>query len=539
MDLSKKRTLVVDDHPGMLTSLRRALEACGISNPHAVRNAREAVQRLRNMRYDIVLADFDLGTGPDGQQLLEHCRTTNMLAPSAVFLMVTAERTYDRVMSAAEFVPDDYLVKPFTEDTLRLRLVRAIERKQALASVYALRARGSHAEIISGCDRISAAEPRYAPEATRVKTEALLALGRYEQVRAQCEEVLSRRPVPWARLALARALEGLGELDQARSTLTELLADAPEYLAAYDVLSQLHGRAENDADAKAVLRMALEVSPNALHRHKAIGEIALRNADLETAESAFAAVVRRGRFGFSRAAEDHIKLSRILMERDKFSLALETLADAKRSFPDSATVKASAAAVECLIHSKADNPRESRKVLEQALAAAKDCESGLPDATVLELARACYLHNQEHEGAQLVSRLVTNNHDDDKLIGAVQRMFSDLDRMEQGATLIERAVSDAVSINNEGVARAKNGDLEGAIELLEMAAKSMPDNAHIVMNAAHSLIAHMHVHGLQPEKQVKVAEYLERVRARNPSHPKYLQVLALHEQLLARQTEAA
>ena len=40
-------------------------------------------------------------------------------------MMVTAERTYDRVMSAAELAPDDYLVKPFTEETLRLRLVRA------------------------------------------------------------------------------------------------------------------------------------------------------------------------------------------------------------------------------------------------------------------------------------------------------------------------------------------------------------------------------------------------------------------------------
>ena len=68
------RVLVVDDHPGMLVSLRRALEACGIGNPHAARNAAEAVDRLGNLRYDIVLADFDLGTGPDGQQLLEHCR---------------------------------------------------------------------------------------------------------------------------------------------------------------------------------------------------------------------------------------------------------------------------------------------------------------------------------------------------------------------------------------------------------------------------------------------------------------------------------
>ena len=532
------RVLVVDDHPGMLVSLRRALEACGIGSPHAARNAAEAVDRLRNLRYDIVLADFDLGPGPDGQQLLEYCRTANLLAPAAVFIIVTAERAYDRVMSAAEFTPDDYVVKPFTEDTLRLRLIRAVERKQILANIYALKAAGSHAEIVAACDRISATDPRYAHEATRLKVEALLALRRYEQARALSEQVLAQRPVPWARLALARALDGLGEAQSAHAALTELLADAPEYLVAYDALAGLHGRNANDDDAKAVLRMALEVSPNALHRHKAIGEIALRTADLDTAESAFAAVVRKGRNRFVRSSDDHVTLSRILMERNKCGEALETLADAKRSFPGSPLFNATVSTVECLIHSKAANRRESRRALEQALAAAK-IAGALGAETGIDLARACYLHDKEHEGAELVSQLVANNHDDEKLIANVRQMFSDLKREEQGATLIERSVSDAVSINNEGVARAKEGDLEGAIELLESAAIRMPDNAHIVMNAAHALIAHMQVCGLQPEKQEKVEGYLERVCKRNPTHPKYLHVLALYEQLTAGEVRAA
>ena len=539
MDLSRKRVLVVGDHPGMLASLRRALEVCGIRNPIAVRNAHEAVQRLRNMRFDIVLADFDLGQGPDGQQLLEHCRTQNLLVPAAVFVMVTAERAYERVMAAAEFSPDDYLVKPFTEDTLRLRLLRCIERRQTLAQVYALKAKGRHEEILAACERVCANDPRYAPEAERLRTEALLALRHFEQARAECELLLVQRPAPWARLALARAHEGLGESEQARAALTELLADAPEYLAAYDALSQLHGRAQNDDDAKAVLRMALEVSPHVVHRHKSIGEIALRTNDLDTAEFAFGALVRRGRNGFARSPDDHLQLSRILMERKKFPQALETLADVKKSFEDAPGVKVAAAAVESLIFSRADNAKEARKALTQALAAAKDSGLALSKDTAMELARACYLHHKEQEGAELVQQLVSNNHDDGKLIADVRQMFTELDRTEQGDTLIEQSVGNAVRVNNEGVALAKSGDLEGAIELLEAAAASMPENTHIVMNAAHSLIAHMQMHGMQSDKQAKVADYLQRIRARDPSHPKYLEVLELERQLNARQTKEA
>lgn len=539
MDLSKKRVLVVDDRPGMLSSLRHALTACGISSAHTVRTAHDAVQRLRNMRYDIVLADFDLGVGPDGQQLLEHCRCEALLAPTAVFVMITAERSYDRVMSAAEFAPDDYLVKPFTEDTLRLRLVRALERRQVLAPVFALGAQQQHDEVVRACDRLTVEAPRHAMELARIKGEALLAAGRYPEALALFDQMLSLRPIPWARLGRARAQEAMGEVEAARIALTELLADAPEYLAAYDALVQLHQRTANDADAKAVLRMALEVSPNAVHRHKIVGEIALRTKDLEVAEAALGTVVRKNRNGFVRSADDHLKLARVLLERNKFAQALETLAETKRSFGEVGAVRACAAAIECQVYSKAGNPRESRKALDEALAAGQGGDRHLPAETALALARACFENKREHEGTALAKQVVSNNHDDAGLLAQVRQMFEQLDRAEQGETLIERCVKDAVAINNEGVGRAKQGDLEGAIELLEEAARTMPDNAHIVMNAAHALIAHMQVHGLQDDKRSRVESYIARIRERQPRHPKYLQVVGLYAALLDSNGQAA
>lgn len=534
MDLSRKRVLVVDDHPGMLNTLRRALEMCGISGAHTVRSAHEAVARLRNMRYDIVLADFDLGPGPDGQQLLDHCRAENLLAPSAIFVMVTAERAYDRVMSAAEAAPDDYLVKPFTEETLRLRLVRALERSRSLAAARELQAKGQYDDLVQACDRLIASEPRHALELTRMKGDALLALGRHQQALGVFEQAMQGRGLPWARLGVARAHAGMGLLDQARTELTELLADAPEFLTAYDYLAQLHDRCHNDEDAKAVLKMAIEVSPNIIRRHKAVGEIALRMNDLETAENALSTVVRKSRHAFVREPEDHLKLSRIYMEREKFAQALDTLADAKKAFHGSLAVKASACAVETLIHSKAQNPREARRTLDEALQAAKSAERPLDTDAALELAQACYLQNREHDAVDLVQQVVSNNHDNEAILAEVRSMFGKLDRADQGESLIERCVTSAVSINNEGVTRAKNGDLDGAIELLEEAARSMPDNVQIVMNAAHSLIAHMQVHGLQSDKLQKVKAYLDRVAERNPAHPKYLQVFGLYAQIVQK-----
>jgi hypothetical protein len=59
------------------------------------------------------------------------------------------------------------------------------------------------------------------------------------------------------------------------------------------------------------------------------------------------------------------------------------------------------------------------------------------------------------------------------------------------------------------------------------------------MNAAHALITHMEIHGIEPQKRAQVEGYLSRVQERHPQHPKYLQVSALYRSLLAQAPERA
>ena len=45
-----------------------------------------------------------------------------MIKSATIFMMVTAERSYEKVVSAVELAPDDYLIKPFSGEVLRTRL---------------------------------------------------------------------------------------------------------------------------------------------------------------------------------------------------------------------------------------------------------------------------------------------------------------------------------------------------------------------------------------------------------------------------------
>lgn len=132
-DLASKRTLLIDRYPNARSSLRMTLSAMGVTAVHNASSSAEVLRQVRAHTFDIILSDYLLEDGRDGQQLLEELRQQNLVPLSTVFMIVTSERAYRNVVSVAELSPDDYLIKPFTADDLHGRLVRAIYRKQFLA----------------------------------------------------------------------------------------------------------------------------------------------------------------------------------------------------------------------------------------------------------------------------------------------------------------------------------------------------------------------------------------------------------------------
>ncbi|HRE18011.1 MAG TPA: response regulator, partial [Rhodocyclaceae bacterium] len=129
----------------------------------------EVLRQVKSHRFDIVLSDFILDDGRDGQQLLEELRHAHLIQLSTVYMIITGERSYNNVVSLAELAPDDYLIKPFTADQLQIRLIRAIYKKHVLHRIYAQIERGDLQEAIAACDRVIQQQPNYMYDALRFK----------------------------------------------------------------------------------------------------------------------------------------------------------------------------------------------------------------------------------------------------------------------------------------------------------------------------------------------------------------------------------
>lgn len=106
--------LIIEDSHTVRQSLRAMLAQVGITRSEAAVNAADGLQRIRRKQFDVVLCDYNLGEGMSGQELLELLRRSNAYPLTSVWIMITGERKYERVVAAAEVAPDDYILKPFS-----------------------------------------------------------------------------------------------------------------------------------------------------------------------------------------------------------------------------------------------------------------------------------------------------------------------------------------------------------------------------------------------------------------------------------------
>lgn len=114
------RALVADDSSTMRKIILRSLQAVGVPEAVEAADGSEAVSLFKPGEFDLVLTDWNM-PGKTGLEVVQEIRAKD---PKVTIIMVTTEAEKSRVMQAIEAGVSDYLIKPFTADTLREKLVK-------------------------------------------------------------------------------------------------------------------------------------------------------------------------------------------------------------------------------------------------------------------------------------------------------------------------------------------------------------------------------------------------------------------------------
>jgi DNA-binding response OmpR family regulator len=118
------RILVVDDESTLRETLTRSFSKEG-HDVLAVADGAEAIERAGAERFDVILLDVALGSGPNGYDV---CRTLREQRNIVPIIMLTALDTEADAVQGLEAGADDYVTKPFGLAELRSR-IRAVLRR--------------------------------------------------------------------------------------------------------------------------------------------------------------------------------------------------------------------------------------------------------------------------------------------------------------------------------------------------------------------------------------------------------------------------
>lgn len=519
-EMPGKRVLIVDRHPAARDTLRLMLSAIGVTSVTGAANATEALRLIRGGSYDVILSDYLLDDGRSGQQLLEELRRQRLIPLGTVFIVVSSERGYHNVVAIAELAPDDYVVKPFTAEHLLMRLIKAVFRKNFLAPIHRQLDAGACTGALDACERLLAGESPFRLDVLRLKGEILNRLGRHDEAGNIYRAVLAGKPAPWARMGLAVALRGQKALDEAESLARAIVDEYPEYLSACDFLAGVCEEKGDLPGAQAVLQQAATISPNNVARQRAIGDVALRNGDLDTAERAYGKVLERQRGSSLRQVDDYADLSRVLLDKGNAAGARQIVQEMKHDWRGHRHGEYAAAVLEslCLLAAgepvQAGNAVDTALHLHETLLAENGPEQPLPHRIAVDLAQACLAAGKETAAQAILKRVAAEHNENRHLIARIESVFARSDDEAGGRALLDQVNREIVDINNRGVLAARSGNLEESVRLLAEAADAVP-NVQFLVNAAKAICALMDRQGWRQDYAERAQGYLRRATARD------------------------
>ncbi len=125
MDKSIK-ILVVDDFATMRKVIRNLLKQSGYENIVEAEDGVNALKILKSQKIDFIVSDWNM-PNMSGLELLKAVRADEDLK-ILPFLMVTAEALQENVVAAVKAGVSNYIVKPFTSETLDEKIKKIMEK---------------------------------------------------------------------------------------------------------------------------------------------------------------------------------------------------------------------------------------------------------------------------------------------------------------------------------------------------------------------------------------------------------------------------
>jgi len=521
VNVAHRKVLVIEEMAEMRTQLQSALSASGFQSISMVGSIKEALGKIESNVYDLILCDYVFKDGANGQQFLEYLRHGDMLPRNSIFIMITAENGYENIITAAECLPDSYLLKPFKIQEFMNRLSRLLEKQAVLEKVDQAHDAKNWQKVVAECDKLLSSKDASKTDIYKIKASSLMKLDKATEAIEVYKEALKHKDLPWATLGMARAHVALNNLEAAEEVTKNLIKNYPKFVMAYDFMAEVLIKANKPKEAQEVLQNASNISPINLSRTRQLSTVAMSNGDFELAENTISKVLKKHKHSPATSANDYALLSRAMIEQNKADQALELLRSISGDFddPHSEIVLAATASI---AHRKAGNLQAADLELQRVM---PEDHTHLPTHVTSTLAEACFAAGREATATTMLKHMLQNNPNDLRIECTVRMACAMAGKsMSESSEMILESEREIIKLNNEGVRKAQAGAYAEATELLVSAADRLPNNLLIASNAAFILAASLAEHKYDDAHLRKCLQYRQRIVDKDPLHPKLARI---------------
>jgi len=487
------------------------LSSFGALDIEMASSAEAAYEKCKYQFYDIILCDYNLGDGKNGQQFLEELKVNKRLKHTHLFIMITAETAKEVVLGTREYEPDGYIAKPLTRPVLEQRLNQLIRQQKDLKHINKEIDLKNYSKAISLCHNLIEENTRYKSWCFQTLGKLYLDIGDSINAVKIYQNVLAAREIPWAMLGMGLALEQEQKYEQAVESFESTLQFNPNIIEAYDYLSRCHLKLGRKKEAQKTLQDAVRLSPRMIPRQEKLGNLSQKNNDIQAATNAYRHVVEYGVNSIHDKADNYLNLGRCLSDwsegdqSDSGKLianeAVDVLASLSTKFSDDEDACLNATLIEARVHIGQDNKEAAEEKLYQA-----ECfieEEDLSAEVGLEFSKTLYSLGQHDRAEKILIGLANKFEDESDIISKVQEL------LDEPESLKER--KKAQEFNKSGITAFEKDDLSEAIKAFEAALEHTPKHAALNLNIIQ-VITKFYKKSQDPKLLIIANESLERIQ---------------------------
>jgi len=523
--------------------LRQMLISLRMQDIKMASSGEDALLLCQKHYFDIVLCDYNLGEGKDGQQLLEELRAYQLLKHRAIFIMLTAEVNSVMVLGALENRPDAYLAKPFTRQEILQRLEALLSFKEEIELLTKAQDRRDLRAALAACDELMASKSTAQLHAMRVKCELLVQAGEHTRAKTMLEALLKKRPYLWAKLALAKILMEANDHEAAIELLNEIVATNENYIEAYDMLARSYTATDRPKDAQQILSKAVAKSPKSAERQHRLGEVSRINQDLDSAVRSLRKAVELSQNGMHQhpnivleyvdALHEKSVNDQSLAGRRAGKDALLVLDRFKKEIKKDPNASIKGKLLESKVLQQQQHSDKAYKALKEACTMQRNLSMDLGPTVVLELAAAMLELDQYADVLALIEQV---NPSDFAGLKNESELLAQMNKIDSHSELHE--FKNTLNPDNQrGVELYSRGLLVEASSAFEAALEQSTSSLTVNLNLVQSLLKTMQNGIKDATLTPRLEACFERlgvVETDNPRFDRYVELRRLYTELSNR-----